>query len=111
MTSDQLQARTKKDLVDLAKTRGIAGWHAMRKDQLIQAILQASQPPSSPTSKKAEPQPKPRPQRAAARETSSVGASDELFSRSNGAPRPVEIRTPPTPPGRLRQRPDRADGS
>jgi hypothetical protein len=94
MTSDQLQARTKKDLVDLAKTWGIAGWHAMRKDQLIQAILQSSQPPSSPPRKKPEPEPKPRPQRAAARETSSVGASDELFSRSNGSPRPVEIRAP-----------------
>lgn len=92
MTSDQLQARTKKDLVDLAKNRGITGWHSMRKDELIQAIIRHSQPPKSTARKTAEP--KPRPQVAAARETSSVGASDELFSRSNGSPRSVEVRTP-----------------
>src|SRR4051812_30097954 len=40
MTRDQLEARTKKDLANLARDRGIAGWHDLRKPELIQALLE-----------------------------------------------------------------------
>lgn len=39
MTVAQLKSRTAKDLAQLAKRRGIAGWHSMRKDELVQALL------------------------------------------------------------------------
>jgi hypothetical protein len=64
MTSDQLQACSKKTLVDLARKRGITGCRDMRKDELVRALLR-----SRPKSKKHS-RPRPRPQTAAARDTS-----------------------------------------
>jgi len=43
MTADTLKSYTTKDLAEMAKTRGVRGWHAMRKDQLIKALLQMAQ--------------------------------------------------------------------
>lgn len=42
MTVAQLKSRTAKDLAQLAKRKGIAGWHSMRKDELVQALLRHS---------------------------------------------------------------------
>lgn len=39
MTSASLNARNSKDLADMARRRGVRGWHSMRKDQLIRALL------------------------------------------------------------------------
>ena len=33
-----LKAQTKRELAELAKNYGVPGWHAMRKDELIDAI-------------------------------------------------------------------------
>ena len=44
MTVDTLKDCNKKVLAQMAKDQGIAGWHAMRKDQLIRAL---SLPPSA----------------------------------------------------------------
>jgi hypothetical protein len=38
MTRDELLACTKKELTDIARQHGVAGWHAMRKDELVSAI-------------------------------------------------------------------------
>jgi hypothetical protein len=38
MTVDTLKNCSKRDLARLAKDRGVTGWHAMRKDQLIRAL-------------------------------------------------------------------------
>ena len=38
MTVDTLKDCNKKVLAQMAKDRGIMGWHAMRKDQLIRAL-------------------------------------------------------------------------
>ncbi len=40
MTAQTLRARSVKDLVAMARKRGVNGWHAMRKDQLVKALLQ-----------------------------------------------------------------------
>ena len=45
MTVDTLKDCNKKVLAQMAKDQGIAGWHAMRKDQLIRAL--STPPPSS----------------------------------------------------------------
>ncbi len=38
MTRDELLAHTKKELADLARQEGVAGWHGMRKSELVSAI-------------------------------------------------------------------------
>src|SRR2546425_9312350 len=38
MTVEKLRTRTRKALADMARHRGIPGWHAMRKDQLIKVL-------------------------------------------------------------------------
>ncbi len=43
LTVAKLKTRTAKDLASMAKRKGIAGWHSMRKDQLIQALLRIAQ--------------------------------------------------------------------
>lgn len=39
MTADTLKSKSVKDLAEMAKKRGIAGWHAMRKEDLVKALL------------------------------------------------------------------------
>lgn len=38
MKRDQLQARTKKELTDMARRKGVSGWHSMTKEELIDAL-------------------------------------------------------------------------
>jgi len=42
MTAATLRSRTAKDLAQMARRQGIQGWHTMRKDELIDAILTLS---------------------------------------------------------------------
>jgi hypothetical protein len=39
ITVTELKSRTVKDLATLAKRKGVCGWHAMRKEELIQALV------------------------------------------------------------------------
>lgn len=39
MTATDLKTRTIRDLADLAKKQKVPGWHAMRKDELVKALL------------------------------------------------------------------------
>ena len=39
MTTASLKEKPVRDLARLAKQHGVAGWHAMRKDQLIRALV------------------------------------------------------------------------
>src|SRR5438105_4716089 len=75
MTREQLQACTKKVLADMARTRGIDGWHAMRKEELVEAL---AAPTRRPRSKTVQPQP----QTAAARNTSATSSTEEQVERS-----------------------------
>src|SRR5580704_10755850 len=92
MTSNRMQARSKKALATIARKRGIAGWHGMRKDELLQALdtRNAKKPikpvPASAARATAKPIAKPsktvakpvvKPQRAAARDTTSGNPSPE----------------------------------
>jgi hypothetical protein len=38
MTSDQLQEFTRKDLADMARKKGVAGWYLMRKEELVNVL-------------------------------------------------------------------------
>jgi hypothetical protein len=73
MTSDKLQACTKKELTDLARSRGISGWHGMRKQELVEALARSRAPRKKAVAR-------PRPQRAAARDTSTT--AEEQVERS-----------------------------
>ena len=107
MTSEQLSSCSKKKLEALAKIEGIAGWKAMRKDQLVVAILDARKPgkkpvpakPSAPTkiigknpaspvkagsnkfAANSKTLPKPKLQRAAARDTSGNPSSGSMLEQ------------------------------
>ena len=39
MTADKLRSHTAKDLAQMARKKGIAGWHSMRKEELVRALL------------------------------------------------------------------------
>lgn len=41
ITTADLKTQTRRDLADTARDHGIAGWHSMRKDELIEAIRKA----------------------------------------------------------------------
>jgi uncharacterized protein len=89
ITSVALKSYSVKDLAELAKSHGLAGWHAMKKDQLIRAIVKArtakkpvakatkkKAPPARPTAAKKPPRPtaKPAARRAAAKVVSKAVA-------------------------------------
>ena len=38
MTPTKLRSYTCKDLAEMAKREGVAGWHAMRKEELVRAL-------------------------------------------------------------------------
>jgi len=99
MTTEQLLARSKDQLAEMARKCGVAGWQSMRKDELVSALIRTAKrrarakaamngkpatekvhaKPTKPVLVKAAPmssngkhptKPAPRPQRAAARDTS-----------------------------------------
>lgn len=86
MTTSSLRAYSLKDLAQMAKRRGVSGWNTMRKDQLVQALMQATKRRAVRTiNKKASPPS----QRSASPRTVST-----IKSRSNGhaksvAPKPA----------------------
>lgn len=47
VTLSNLRAQTSKELAKLARNEGVQGWHSMRKEQLVQAILKRSKRRSS----------------------------------------------------------------
>jgi hypothetical protein len=72
MKSEQLKGFTRKQLADMARKKGISGWHAMRKDQLVEALATPA------VVKPVQPQP----QRGAARNTSLNPSAEEQVERS-----------------------------
>ncbi len=55
MTADVLKECNKRRLAQLARDKGIAGWHSMRKDQLIRALSASRSAPSKVAKKKPRP--------------------------------------------------------
>lgn len=43
ITAATLKTQTWKDLADMAKSKGLSGYHSMRKDQLVRALARAAQ--------------------------------------------------------------------
>ncbi len=88
MSKDRLLARTKKELAQLARKRGIRGWQTMTKEQLLKAIVKAASSPHKASNGKApakrgKPSAAPRKHRAAARNTQTDSPSlEEQVERS-----------------------------
>ena len=51
MTASTLRSYSTKDLAQLAKRRGVNGWHSMRKDQLVRALLRTARSKSAAQAK------------------------------------------------------------
>jgi hypothetical protein len=49
MTAAALKEYTLRDLAQMAKRRGIRGWHSMRKDELVRALVRAAKSKSPPS--------------------------------------------------------------
>ncbi len=92
MNRDRLEACTKKELIDMARKKGVVGWHEMRKEELIAALEDKKRPA---VKKKAAPAPTraARPgtgsdalrapvQRSAARDTSGTSSPEEAVESS-----------------------------
>jgi len=70
MTHATLRTYTAKDLAQMARQRGVAGWHSMRKDELIRAIAASKAGGDGPAKEKlsapaddAKPAPPPKPRK------------------------------------------------
>jgi hypothetical protein len=82
MTKQKLQARTKKELADLARKKGVSGWQSMRKEELVVALTALSKPSKRDGRADGGKAARPRPQTAAARDTSSTVSAEEQVERS-----------------------------
>ncbi len=58
ITAASLKEYTAKDLAQMAKRRGVTGWHAMRKDELVKALIKAAKSSGTTTKSKATAKPK-----------------------------------------------------
>jgi hypothetical protein len=85
MTAASLREKPVRDLAKLAKKHGVPGWHAMRKDQLIKALVRrakAARPASTTTNKNI----------VAARSASKTAAASSLTKPAARASRPAAAR-------------------
>ena len=53
ITAASLNTQTSKDLAQLAKKKGVTGWHSMKKEQLIKALLKVAKEKEKEKAKKA----------------------------------------------------------
>lgn len=75
LTAASLTGYTLKDLAQMAKTRGVRGWHEMRKEQLIKALLRVARRKSAAQSRR--------------------GAKLATATRPRQAPKPAALVKPP----------------
>jgi len=99
MTTASLKSHTCKDLAAMAKENGVQGWHSMRKDQLIKALVQTAKSKSRASQKKKAAKPTAR-QSAAAE---SAAKTSKNGSRRSGSRRATPTVARPKSP-RVRKR-------
>lgn len=94
MTSASLKEKPVRDLARLAKQHGVAGWHAMRKDQLIRALMRkARATPPVPAASRA----------VAATERRAAGSVKAAFGTASVAAEPRRSEVDPEVALRLQQ--------
>jgi hypothetical protein len=84
MTKAKLEARTKKELGELARKRGVRAWQGMSKDQLLTALVRKPRTVGKKqrVTRVAKKRPRLHTQTAAARDTSQSASQEELVERS-----------------------------
>ncbi len=82
MTAEKLNNRTCKDLAEMAKRRGVRGWHDMRKDQLVKALVRVTR------SKQAAARKAQKATTATRRSTAANSARRNLLAPKAESPRP-----------------------
>ncbi|HTM53781.1 MAG TPA: DUF4912 domain-containing protein [Pirellulales bacterium] len=80
MTPATLKSYSHKDLAQMAKQGGVRGWHSMRKDQLVKALLSSSKPKAATNGKKPT-------VAAPARRSSAAKTVPRTAARKPGSPR------------------------
>ncbi len=93
MTKDRWQRLSKKELAELARKRGVAGYHTLRKEELIAALAALARARTRKADRKAKKAlPRSRPQVAAAQNTANGLAAPERVERVERVKRvePVE---------------------
>lgn len=81
MTNQQLQACSKKVLGEMARKKGISGWQAMSKEDLVGALTRTARRPRKVKTASVKTI-RPRTQTAAARNTSATPSAEEEVGRS-----------------------------
>jgi hypothetical protein len=100
-----MQARSKKELADLARKKGITGWHGMSKEELVAALadVTASSRTDDKNQKSSKKTTRSRPQLAAARNTNGTTSTEEQVERSKydvGVPtKDLSVKVPKDLPG------------
>ena len=86
ITLASLKTQTLKNLTELAKSRGVSGWHSMRKEQLVKALARTAKPkpakakPAAPAARlKAASSPQP------SRRTATKVTAGRAAVRANGS--------------------------
>jgi hypothetical protein len=92
ITAASLKEYTCKDLAQMAKQRGIAGWHSMRKDELIRALVRKSRSSGAAASRRNGAS---SPKRAASRPSRTAKTAS---SSSSSSPKASPARRAPVPP-------------
>jgi len=81
MNREQLRARSKKQLADMARRKGIGNYQTMTKDDLVRAIAAANHAKAAPPSRASRPA-RSTPQKSAARNSSGSSSAEEQVERS-----------------------------
>jgi len=87
MTIDQLMALSKKELADRAKRKGVAGWEAMRKEELVQALVAQAKRAKRSTPKVTAAKPK---------AVKSAAAKPKIVKSTSGKPAALKTKQPKT---------------
>ncbi len=92
MTTEALKTCTLKKLAEMAKKRGVSGWHTMRKDQLVRALgrIQAKSAPQAKASSPSKPAKKGVPPSRLSTNTRGVSSNGKLHV----AAKPASSRKP-----------------
>ncbi len=107
MTKNRLQAHSKKELVNIARKRGVAGWHAMCKDELVAALDRVTSESLKNRNQRKDKDngksTRPRPQLAAARNSNGSASGEEQVESSKydiGVPtKDLSVKVPKDLPG------------
>ncbi len=84
LTAAQLRSRTVKQLATMARRKGIAGWHSMRKEELVKALVKLSRTESNHRGRNS---------RSPAKKAATARRSGSKASKNDKRPRKSRART------------------